>query len=60
MIALITGGASSGKSGFAEELCGALSKRDGLRKLYLATMKNDGKEAAERIRRQTAPPMKRS
>ena len=51
MIALVTGGASSGKSGFAEELCGVLSKRDGCRKLYLATMKNDGKEAAERIRR---------
>ncbi len=46
---LVTGGASSGKSAFAEELIRDLSGGGGL--IYLAVMKNDCAEADERIKK---------
>ena len=48
MLTLIVGGASSGKSAFAEEL---LLKSDASVRVYLATMEPYGSEAAERIAR---------
>lgn len=50
MIALVTGGASSGKSGIAEELCTTL----GAPMVYLATMRSLGDEGAHRVARHRA------
>ncbi len=47
MMALVTGGSASGKSVIAERLACCLSPR----RLYLATMAPQGKEALERIER---------
>lgn len=47
MIALITGGAASGKSAFAEELC----LRVGKKIAYVATMQPFGEDARRRIAR---------
>lgn len=47
MRVLVVGGANSGKSAFAEQLCCELSAR----RTYVATMSPDGAEAQERIRR---------
>ena len=47
MKALVTGGAASGKSAFAERLACQLSDR----RIYLATMASRGREAQARIRR---------
>lgn len=47
MITLITGGARSGKSGFAEQL----ATQSGLQVVYLATARAGDAEMAERIRR---------
>ena len=50
MIALVTGGAASGKSAYAEALaCGMSPVRT-----YVATMQNDGVEAAARVERHRA------
>jgi adenosylcobinamide kinase/adenosylcobinamide-phosphate guanylyltransferase len=49
---LITGGAGCGKSAFAEFFCGKRFDKDGGRKLYLATMANDGSpETSAKINR---------
>ena len=50
MIALITGGSSSGKSGFAERICAEL----GGDLVYLAAMKPFGAEGAARVRKHRA------
>ncbi len=50
MIALVTGGAASGKSACAEKLACSL----GSRRSYLATMANEGAEAHARIARHRA------
>ena len=50
MMALVTGGASSGKSAFAEQLAVAL----GGELVYLATMRPYGKEGARRVERHRA------
>lgn len=50
MITLITGGARSGKSGFAERL----ATQSGLQVVYLATARMGDVEMAERIRRHRA------
>jgi adenosylcobinamide kinase / adenosylcobinamide-phosphate guanylyltransferase len=49
MLILVTGGAASGKSEVAEDLCIKLSNRN--QKLYVATMKPFGEEANYRIKR---------
>ena len=49
---LVSGGAASGKSEYAENLMLQLGKGAG--KTYLATMQRDGREAEERIARHTA------
>ena len=49
---LVSGGAASGKSEYAENLLLQLGKGAG--KTYLATMLRDGREAEERIARHTA------
>ena len=58
MIALVTGGASSGKSRIAEELCTALGTASGStpsgRLVYLATMRPFGDEGARRVARHRA------
>ena len=54
MLALILGGASSGKSEYAEALAVKLAEEKGLKKLYLATMHNDGEEARQRVLRHRA------
>ena len=50
MIALVTGGASCGKSAFAEQLCMQL----GGKLVYLAAMQPFGEEGARRIRKHRA------
>ena len=50
MIALVTGGAASGKSAYAEHLACSMS----LQRTYVATMAPMGQEAAERIARHRA------
>lgn len=50
MRVLVTGGAASGKSAFAERLACALADR----RTYVATMADDGLEAHERVRRHRA------
>ncbi|SFK43061.1 adenosylcobinamide kinase /adenosylcobinamide-phosphate guanylyltransferase [Lachnospiraceae bacterium KH1T2] len=52
MIVLVIGGSGSGKSEWAEKRTLELSGND--RKLYFATMQNDGKEAEKRIARHRA------
>lgn len=47
MRTLVVGGSGSGKSAYAERLAASLASR----RTYVATMRNDGAEAAERIRR---------
>lgn len=47
MLVLVTGDAASGKSEYAESLAMRLSQK----RIYAATMKNDGKESRERIKR---------
>lgn len=48
-IILVIGGAGSGKSKYAEKICGRIT---GDHKIYLATMKNDGSKAyEERVKR---------
>ena len=47
MLVLVTGDASSGKSEYAESLAMKLSEK----RIYAATIKNDGKESRERIER---------
>ena len=47
MLVLVTGDASSGKSEYAENLAMKLSEK----RIYAATMKNDGKENRERTER---------
>ena len=47
MVVLVCGGAASGKSGVAEDIASSLSEK----RTYVATMRNDGPEAAERIER---------
>ena len=49
MMILVTGGAASGKSEYAERLL--LELGQGWKKTYLATMQRDGKEAETRIAR---------
>jgi adenosylcobinamide kinase/adenosylcobinamide-phosphate guanylyltransferase len=49
MMILVTGGAASGKSEYAERLL--LQLGQGKKKTYLATMQRDGKEAEARIAR---------
>ena len=51
MRALILGGASSGKSEYAEAFAGELAAKENCGKVYLATMRNDGPEAGRRIER---------
>lgn len=50
MIALVTGGAASGKSAYAEELACSLSPQ----RTYLATMRNNSAESAARVERHRA------
>lgn len=50
MIALVTGGAASGKSAYAEELACSLSAQ----RSYLATMRNNSVESAARVERHRA------
>lgn len=50
MIALVTGGASSGKSSYAEQICTTL----GGDLVYLATMRPIGEEGARRVRKHRA------
>ncbi|MCR4657955.1 MAG: bifunctional adenosylcobinamide kinase/adenosylcobinamide-phosphate guanylyltransferase [Lachnospiraceae bacterium] len=45
MLGLVIGDAASGKSEYAESLAMKLSEK----RIYLATMRNDGRESAERI-----------
>lgn len=47
MLGLVIGDAASGKSEFAEGLAMKLSEK----RIYAATMRNDGKESADRIRK---------
>ena len=51
MLALIIGGAGSGKSEYAEKLAVRLAKEAGGPLVYLATMVSGGKEADARIRK---------
>lgn len=52
MMTLIIGGSGSGKSACAEDYAAALSgKRLSAEKYYLATMRADGRESEEKIRR---------
>ena len=50
MIVLVTGGAASGKSAYAEALACSMSPV----RTYVATMQNDSDEAAERVERHRA------
>ncbi len=50
MRALVVGGSGSGKSAYAEQLATLLSER----RTYIATMRSEGREAAERISRHRA------
>ncbi|MBR5377088.1 MAG: bifunctional adenosylcobinamide kinase/adenosylcobinamide-phosphate guanylyltransferase [Lachnospiraceae bacterium] len=47
MLGLVTGDAASGKSEFAESLAMKLSEK----RIYAATMRNDGRESADRIQK---------
>ncbi len=49
MLILITGGAGSGKSAYAEKLAVQLAEKDGGSLIYLATMLPGGREAEARI-----------
>ena len=51
MLALIIGGAGSGKSEYAEKIAVRLAKEAGGPLVYLATMVSGGKEADARIRK---------
>ena len=51
MLVLVTGGSGSGKSEFAEDYCMQTAKGE---MIYLATMKNDGPESEQRIRKHRA------
>ena len=54
MIVLAFGGASSGKSRFAERVACELAQRDGLPLDYLATMQPYGEAGRERVERHRA------
>lgn len=54
MLALITGGAASGKSEYAEQLAVRLGKASGGKLLYLAAMIPYGEEAEQRIQKHRA------
>ncbi|MDD6435357.1 MAG: bifunctional adenosylcobinamide kinase/adenosylcobinamide-phosphate guanylyltransferase [Clostridiales bacterium] len=51
MVILVTGGASSGKSAFGEDLARSLKTEEKTRLIYLATMEPFGEEGRRRIQR---------
>ena len=51
MLVLVTGGAASGKSEYAEDLAERLSEKSGGERTYMAAMRPGGEEAAARIRK---------